>query len=101
MLSLLHSQPRTELDIRISQLPAHAQAIRDQVRQVVTLDHHCAVVLASYCSPDDNLLCHRAATNPRCNANEPLSHWQDTARPEQAICAAAALGCVLPPSLQF
>jgi hypothetical protein len=68
----------------------------------VTLDHLSAVALASgYCSPDDNLLCHSASTNPSCNANEPLSHWQDTARPEQAFRAAAALGCVLPPSLQF
>ena len=96
MRRLLHGQLRTELDTRISQMPAIAQAIRDQV---ATLDHHYAVALASCCSPDDNLLCHRAATNPRRHANEPLS--QATARAEQAFRAAAALGCVLPPSLQF
>jgi hypothetical protein len=96
MRRLLHGQLRTELDTRISQMPAIAQAIRDQV---ATLDHHYAVALASCCSHDDNLLCHHAATNPRRNANEPLS--QATARAEQAFRGAAALGCVLPPSLQF
>lgn len=93
MRRLLHGQLRTELDTRISQMPALAQAIRDQV---ATLDHHYAVALASCCSPDDNLLCHRAATNTRRHANEPLS--QATARAEQAFRAAAALGCILPPS---
>jgi hypothetical protein len=58
------------------------------------------VALARCFNPDDNLLCHRAATNPRRNANEPL--YQATARAEQlqAIRAAVALGCSLPPSFQ-
>jgi hypothetical protein len=74
-------------------MPAIAQAIRDQV---ATLDHHYAVALASCCSPDDTLLCHRAATNPRRHTHESLS--TAVARAEQAFRAAATLGCDLPPT---
>jgi hypothetical protein len=96
MRRLLHGPLRTELDTRISQMPEIAQAIRDQV---ATLDHHYAVALASCYNPDDTLLCHRAATNPRRHTNEPL--YQAMARAEQAFRAAAALGCALPPPTQF
>jgi hypothetical protein len=76
-------------------MPAIAQAIRDQV---VTLDHHYAVAHASCCSPDDNLLCHRAATNPQAhrNANEPLS--QATARADKLSAPQPPWGASCPPA---
>jgi hypothetical protein len=98
MRSLLHGQLRTELDTRISQMPAIAQAISDQV---ATLDHHYTVALASCCCPNNTpaLLCHSAATNPRCHAHELLS--MAVACAEQAFSTTAALGCYLPPNQCF
>ena len=60
-----------------------------------TLKDHYAVALASYCKREDILRCHREATTQQRRPGEPLN--LATSRHEQAVRAAASVGCPLAP----